>query len=572
MNNEFKKLSQGNITRYILENASSGGTSSGSVASIPMPASGTRKRGDNLIAQEADKNTIPSSTPRNFVAKNAKSSGAGAHKDKTKTIPRKEKHKKPFMEDHTTASGGWGHSSYDTYTAGNHGRGVAEEDDTEQELGMAGSELYGMAKHAKELLALVHQQSQGLEAWQQSKITKAADYLNSVLQSLDYDTNGEQGVTEGLDSDRCPQCGMKGCTCSPGKCKCKPIAGWVPNKGFQKAMAEGAEFGAYYSEKVAQEIFDKRQDITSEDEVLNQAYHIVSNELGQKTAHYKFNYDEDFTSDVVSNYFYLQKQGVAEGGFKQTPGQRQYGALHSQLKSMANSGQINTPAGKQKAEKIIDAIQQLVDTDPSCAGSTVPSKKIWLSEQGVAEEWSQKYKNSINCSHPKGFSQKAHCAGKKKHNESTEMEMTCPDCGMCETHGNIMEIKKGQKDANGYTRCWPGKHAVGTKKGKNGGQVRDCRPNEDIAEVAPKGWEGTVKAMKKHKDIDNPWALAWSMKNKGYKSHKKESVDPYFESLDRMLERQLEPTMDLDTWNNNFQNADPNKYHQFKNKTPEKKK
>lgn len=38
-------------------------------------------------------------------------------------------------------------------------------------------------------------------------------------------------------------------------------------------------------------------------------------------------------------------------------------------------------------------------------------------------------------------------------------------------------------------------------------------------EVAPAGWEGTVKAMKKHKDIDNPYALAWSMKNKGYESH-----------------------------------------------------
>jgi hypothetical protein len=32
----------------------------------------------------------------------------------------------------------------------------------------------------------------------------------------------------------------------------------------------------------------------------------------------------------------------------------------------------------------------------------------------VNEKWSQKYKNSINCANPKGFSQKAHCAGKKK--------------------------------------------------------------------------------------------------------------------------------------------------------------
>ena len=54
----------------------------------------------------------------------------------------------------------------------------------------------------------------------------------------------------------------------------------------------------------------------------------------------------------------------------------------------------------------------------------------------ITEKWSQKYKSSINCSHPKGFSQKAHCAGKKKHTESVEMEMVCEDCGMCETHAN----------------------------------------------------------------------------------------------------------------------------------------
>jgi hypothetical protein len=104
------------------------------------------------------------------------------------------------------------------------------------------------------------------------------------------------------------------------------------------------------------------------------------------------------------------------------------------------------------------------------------------SAEFISEKWSQKYKSSINCSHPRGFSQKAHCAGKKKHNESVEMEMVCEDCGMCETHGNLTEIKKGQKDANGYTRCWPGKHAEGTKKGKNGGQVRNCVPNESISE------------------------------------------------------------------------------------------
>jgi hypothetical protein len=67
-----------------------------------------------------------------------------------------------------------------------------------------------------------------------------------------------------------------------------------------------------YAENLAQQIFDKRQDISSEEEVLNQAYHIVANDMGQKTARYKFSYDADFPSDVVSNYFHLQKQGVTE--------------------------------------------------------------------------------------------------------------------------------------------------------------------------------------------------------------------------------------------------------------------
>ena len=38
----------------------------------------------------------------------------------------------------------------------------------------------------------------------------------------------------------------------------------------------------------------------------------------------------------------------------------------------------------------------------------------------ISEAWSDKYKHSINCSNPKGFSQKAHCAGRKK-NEDVEL-------------------------------------------------------------------------------------------------------------------------------------------------------
>ena len=39
------------------------------------------------------------------------------------------------------------------------------------------------------------------------------------------------------------------------------------------------------------------------------------------------------------------------------------------------------------------------------------------------EGWSEKYKKSIDCNNPKGFSQKAHCAGKKKKSENV-MKLT----------------------------------------------------------------------------------------------------------------------------------------------------
>lgn len=48
---------------------------------------------------------------------------------------------------------------------------------------------------------------------------------------------------------------------------------------------------------------------------------------------------------------------------------------------------------------------------------TLPNKLEQAMERlikSVDEKWSEKYKKSIDCNNPKGFSQKAHCAGKKK--------------------------------------------------------------------------------------------------------------------------------------------------------------
>ena len=38
----------------------------------------------------------------------------------------------------------------------------------------------------------------------------------------------------------------------------------------------------------------------------------------------------------------------------------------------------------------------------------------------ILEKWSKKYKRSIDCSNPKGFSQKAHCAGRRKRKRGSK--------------------------------------------------------------------------------------------------------------------------------------------------------
>lgn len=52
--------------------------------------------------------------------------------------------------------------------------------------------------------------------------------------------------------------------------------------------------------------------------------------------------------------------------------------------------------------------------------------------------------------------------------------------------------------------------------------AEDCVSQEQTAK-APPGWKKTVEKMKEHEEIDNPFALAWHMKNKGDKPHKKSS-------------------------------------------------
>jgi len=68
----------------------------------------------------------------------------------------------------------------------------------------------------------------------------------------------------------------------------------------------------------------------------------------------------------------------------------------------------------------------------------------------VVEKWSKKYKKSINCSHPKGFSQKAHCAGRKKNTNVAEggSETSWSNDADTITLQDILELTKHIKQIN----------------------------------------------------------------------------------------------------------------------------
>jgi hypothetical protein len=68
----------------------------------------------------------------------------------------------------------------------------------------------------------------------------------------------------------------------------------------------------------------------------------------------------------------------------------------------------------------------------------------------MLEKWTQKYKKSINCNNPKGFSQRAHCQGRKKANENFADGKGPGRAGDSQRHGipkgaTIAQLEKAAK-------------------------------------------------------------------------------------------------------------------------------
>ena len=85
------------------------------------------------------------------------------------------------------------------------------------------------------------------------------------------------------------------------------------------------------AEELAKTVFDMNPNLSTDgraDKLTDIGYKIAVEQVGKKRAQYDFSYDEDFTSDFVSAYGWLQDGGNPETGEDGEEYTKKYGHLH----------------------------------------------------------------------------------------------------------------------------------------------------------------------------------------------------------------------------------------------------
>lgn len=85
--------------------------------------------------------------------------------------------------------------------------------------------------------------------------------------------------------------------------------------------------------------------------------------------------------------------------------------LNQILENGHDWAQDHIAEAKNNMDQVFDFIMNEIK-DPEHAHGRFDH--MYRNNNMMEEKWSQKYKNSIDCNDPKGFSQRAHCQGKNK--------------------------------------------------------------------------------------------------------------------------------------------------------------
>lgn len=92
----------------------------------------------------------------------------------------------------------------------------------------------------------------------------------------------------------CPQCGMKGCTCEPGKCKCKPKPGYPKQMDEAVNPAQQAAIAIAMKEKGQK---PKNEDFAMEDEQIDGMAQGEIREIIKNAIHIKNHLDNGVSLD-----------------------------------------------------------------------------------------------------------------------------------------------------------------------------------------------------------------------------------------------------------------------------------
>lgn len=189
--------------------------------------------------------------------------------------------------------------------------------------------------------------------------------------------------------------------------------------------------------------------------------------------------------DGIAAFVKRKRAAQSAAGDSKKGGEQKKGQKPTFVKTGASEG-INEeqPHQKEMIDGIVDMLNQVKDIhnrkqmaldrleDFKKEGIVVDASEF-LERCGLGsmnEKWSAKYKRSIDCSHPKGFSQRAHCQGRKKHEVIEEamelfLERNCPTDPAKWSASKAAAKKKFDVYPSAYANGWAAKNY----KSKGGG-------------------------------------------------------------------------------------------------------
>ena len=165
---------------------------------------------------------------------------------------------------------------------------MADRVELDHEVQMARADLYKLAKYSIKLHDMLKNVSElsGIDGWQASKITKAADYIGSVYHSMDAETGDAEAEMDALadivmpDHDEhsvkvCADCGDKmhePTTDCPHDCHDEQGDNWVDEKDLDVilGMGEGKTLDAIKS--AAKDFWNGTPEELERDEQSKKAY------------------------------------------------------------------------------------------------------------------------------------------------------------------------------------------------------------------------------------------------------------------------------------------------------------